>query len=537
MRYILILLLLPLLATSQNDDTTKYSKYPNTYGIQYPRLLATKVLRVPTDTSNSKTGIAIYGNTLFYGNGIYWASPSAAGVDTTSLSNRINLRVKYTDTSAMLTAYRTALNSKVRYIDSSVTFITPTYFNSNKGIQKTDLSATTPMTFNTSTGVIAIGQSTTSTNGYLSSTDWNTFNGKVPYTGANSDLEMGAYSVNAASFKVNGTGGNGHVDLKWQSADAPSISNSTALYADASGNLKWKNDGNYTTTISSSANNTNITITAPNRNVKIDSITTSTTTAISGLLKGSGGTVGAATSGAANDYLVGGSLSATRNVSTGSVFTYNSATGAYNLDTTKLLTGAGVPSGQLMPFSLWSSANSKLSSSTVTYGNYDSTNHNFNFGTTATQSTFLVNIAGQLRIINSGAGNGFIFRDVVGANTYNAIYNSNSTPTSSNYIFASDGTNTNFNATGYVQFINNGVVTIRTTASNRVLINTTSDDNTNTLQVNGNAKATQYRLSALNTAPASASDTGTTGEIRITASYIYICTATNTWVRAALATW
>ena len=122
----------------------------------------------------------------------------------------------------------------------------------------------------------------------------------VPYTGATTTLDMGSNAVNAASFKVNGTGGNGHVDLKWQSADAPSIANSTALYADASGNLKWKNDGNYTTTISSSANNTNVTVTAPNRNVKIDSITTSTTTAISGLLKGSSGTVGAATAG--TDY-------------------------------------------------------------------------------------------------------------------------------------------------------------------------------------------------------------------------------------------
>jgi hypothetical protein len=48
---------------------------------------------------------------------------------------------------------------------------------------------------------------------------------------------------------------------------------------------------------------------------------------------------------------------------------------------------------------------------------------------------------------------------------------------------------------------------------------------------------TQYKLSALNTAPASATATGTLGEIRITSGYIYVCTATNTWVRAALTTW
>lgn len=64
-----------------------------------------------------------------------------------------------------------------------------------------------------------------------------------------------------------------------------------------------------------------------------------------------------------------------------------------------------------------------------------------------------------------------------------------------------------------------------------------TNDATNKLQVNGNVKATQFRVSAMNTAPSSASDTGTAGEIRITATYIYVCTATNTWVRAALATW
>jgi hypothetical protein len=53
----------------------------------------------------------------------------------------------------------------------------------------------------------------------------------------------------------------------------------------------------------------------------------------------------------------------------------------------------------------------------------------------------------------------------------------------------------------------------------------------------GNTVAAKYSLSALNTAPSSASDTGTTGEIRVTADYIYVCTATNTWKRTAISTW
>jgi len=38
-------------------------------------------------------------------------------------------------------------------------------------------------------------------------------------------------------------------------------------------------------------------------------------------------------------------------------------------------------------------------------------------------------------------------------------------------------------------------------------------------------------------APTSATDTGSTGEIRYDSSYVYVCTATNTWVRSPLNTW
>jgi len=57
------------------------------------------------------------------------------------------------------------------------------------------------------------------------------------------------------------------------------------------------------------------------------------------------------------------------------------------------------------------------------------------------------------------------------------------------------------------------------------------------LQVDGNVLADQFKLTALNTAPSSAIDTGTTGEIRYDANYMYVCTATNTWKRSALTTW
>ncbi|MGF2034275.1 MAG: hypothetical protein RMZ43_002935 [Nostoc sp. CmiVER01] len=62
---------------------------------------------------------------------------------------------------------------------------------------------------------------------------------------------------------------------------------------------------------------------------------------------------------------------------------------------------------------------------------------------------------------------------------------------------------------------------------------------TSTANISGTGviTGTQFRLSALNTAPTSATDTGTAGEIRIDANYIYFCTNANTWKRTALSTW
>lgn len=78
-------------------------------------------------------------------------------------------------------------NARVRAALSAGTGIS---YNSTTGIisstitQYTDalarvaLSGTAPLTYNSSTGAFGITQATTSTDGYLSSTDWNTFNGK-----------------------------------------------------------------------------------------------------------------------------------------------------------------------------------------------------------------------------------------------------------------------------------------------------------------------------------------------------------------------
>jgi hypothetical protein len=66
----------------------------------------------------------------------------------------------------------------------------------------------------------------------------------------------------------------------------------------------------------------------------------------------------------------------------------------------------------------------------------------------------------------------------------------------------------------------------------KIVANTRLKVNTNGIEVNG-----QLNLTSLNTAPSSATATGTRGEVRFTASHIYVCVATDAWKRASIATW
>ena len=72
----------------------------------------------------------------------------------------------------------------------------------------------------------------------------------------------------------------------------------------------------------------------------------------------------------------------------------------------------------------------------------------------------------------------------------------------------------------------------RIDSSGRLLVGGSPDSGGALLQVFGD----RIRVGTAKT-PASASATGTAGEICWDASYIYVCTATNTWKRTAIATW
>ena len=74
------------------------------------------------------------------------------------------------------------------------------------------LTGTAPMSFNTTTGAISISQATTSTNGYLSSTDWNTFNGKqgaitLTTTGTSGAATLVGNTLNIPNYASGGGSG------------------------------------------------------------------------------------------------------------------------------------------------------------------------------------------------------------------------------------------------------------------------------------------------------------------------------------------
>jgi len=86
--------------------------------------------------------------------------------------------------------------------------------------------------------------------------------------------------------------------------------------------------------------------------------------------------------------------------------------------------------------------------------------------------------------------------------------------------------------TGSLILGTNNTVRLRIDSSGRLLVGTSSDSGGALLQVNDD----RIRVGTAKT-PASATATGAAGEICWDANYIYVCTAANTWKRAALSTW
>ena len=98
----------------------------------------------------------------------------------------------------------------------SATFISnvlnvPTYTLAGLGgISLTSLSATAPLSYNNTTGAFSITQSSSATSGFLTSTDWNTFNSKqstitLTTTGTSGAATFSANTLNIPNYSLSGT--------------------------------------------------------------------------------------------------------------------------------------------------------------------------------------------------------------------------------------------------------------------------------------------------------------------------------------------
>lgn len=81
--------------------------------------------------------------------------------------------------------------------------------------------------------------------------------------GITTDGTTEATNVSATKLQITGTNGNGSINLTHQASDATANNSSTALFADNLGDLKYKNDNLYYTTLKTSGNTANRTYRFP----------------------------------------------------------------------------------------------------------------------------------------------------------------------------------------------------------------------------------------------------------------------------------
>ena len=165
--------------------------------------------------------------------------------------------------------------------------------------------------------------------------------------------------------------------------------------------------------------------------------------------------------------------------------------------------------------------------------------NSISFATSTFVTTNTTQVIGASKTFGiDGQGHGFTF--VVGLTTKTAYFTGDAFAfghISANPGIGRKGNHVAVYSTGTMGFASLDTSLISSGLNNRVFT-FPNQDGTFALTNNPTAiSATQFNVSALNTAPASATASGTTGEIRVTSTHIYVCIATNTWVHSVLTTW
>ena len=464
------------------DTATIQPRFNNVLGV-----VATKVNYTDTASmlNNYRTGIV------------------ALNADTATIQPRFNnvlgvtaLKVNYTDTASMLAGYKTFYPRNAISLTTTGTSGAATYTISTgvlnipqyqaAGTYVTSVTGTSPISSSGgTTPAISISQATTSSNGYLSSTDWNTFNNKQ----------------NALTNPVTGTGTTNYI-TKWTGTNT--VNTSTA-YDDGTGFMvnTTTNGGRRFVVYSASADN-QMAVTGVGPSIRFaDNIASPTYSALYGMATQSNNYITGAVAGdfaitwnSANNLLLGYSNTSTekaRLTSSGNFLINTQSDAGYKLQ----VNGTGYFTGTLTGTSAIFSGNVTMNtnnSSAIKFTNAAGSGTAWDMFADNLNNTFFRNLGSGSFIFTNNSTN-FLTIASTGAATFSSSVQTGGNVSvytggypalnlginsSNQFTWIYDNPNTNL----LLQY--NGSTKATFTSGGNVLIGTTTD-NGNTFQVNGGA--------------------------------------------------
>lgn len=194
---------------------------------------------------------------------------------TVNSTSKVDINVNSTAELSIDSTSVSIIEQSTSTVSSVIANTTNVSLSSSNGANNTAVSASPTalkvITPNVTAASATVGQvlALSNVNGTVEYINAPSTSGFVPYTGATQDVDLDANKLSAESVYIEGTNGAGHLHLKHQSADATATGQSTALWADNNGDIKWKNDGNYKTTLKSSSNTADRVYTFPNETAEL----------------------------------------------------------------------------------------------------------------------------------------------------------------------------------------------------------------------------------------------------------------------------